>query len=64
MFEQVRMYCQPVVKESKSLTISVAESPVDAVKRFVSTNTDEFYKTNRDSILQRAQEILQKSGVI
>lgn len=64
MFEQVRMYCQPVVKDSKILTISVAESPVDAVKRFVSTNSDDFYKTNRDTILQRAQEILQKSGVI
>lgn len=64
MFEQVRMYCQPVAKESKNLTISVSESPVDAVKRFVETNDDEFYKTNRETILQRAQEILQKSGVI
>lgn len=64
MFEQVRMYCQPVTKDTKSLVISVAESPVDAVRRFVTTNADEFYKLNRDTILQRAQEILQKSGVI
>jgi hypothetical protein len=64
MFEQVRMYCQPAVKENKIQIISVAESPFDALKRYVSGQDSEFYKANRDQILQVAQEILGKSGAV
>ncbi len=64
MFDQVRMYSQPVAKETKTHTISVAESPVDAVRRYVSSQDDDFYKANREEILKTAQEILQKSGAV
>jgi hypothetical protein len=64
MFEQVRMHCQPAQKESKSQAISVAESPAEAVARYIRESDTEFVKANRESVSNAAQEILTKSGVV
>jgi exonuclease SbcD len=62
MFEQVRMYCQPAQREVKTKIISVAESPAQAVERYIKSQDDSFYRENREAILHVAQEILGKSG--
>lgn len=67
LFERITApYYPPIKKEKAKLLIPVAESPLDAVKSYLSSQKekDDFVRTNLDKIRENAEKIMQDAGAL